>query len=155
MLHSATPAKAPAATVVELTARGVPVAWSVVPQSYQPHMKCSTRRAELYCIVVTDVGAHASQAQLFLARKNAFARSKVVRADTPTILMRDLDGDGDLDLAAELNTYKPSYANGKVLFSTVLLNGDNFGPPTGCTRAVPYSKKLAGPTSPAHGACPK
>lgn len=104
MLHSTSPGGA----VVELDVDGVPIDWEPIDYVEQPQLRCSTSTEHLRCVVVASVGAHGSEADLFLADGTVVTRLPPITTGSPGIEALDLDGDGDLDLAVPANDYEPS-----------------------------------------------
>lgn len=139
-------------SVVELVTNGVPTQWNTEMGEYQPHLTCSTKTLHLHCVVLAGVGAHASQAQLYLVVDGQFAMPEAIFTNTPGIHAQDLDGDGDLDLQVPINDYLPSYAEGGTYWQTLLLKARAYGV-TGCTPTV-NGAMAPMPTTPVFGTCP-
>lgn len=139
-------------SVVELVTNGVPTQWNTEMGEYQPHLTCSTKTLHLHCVVMAGVGAHASQAQLYLVVDGQFAMPQPILTNTPGIHAQDLDSDGDLDLQVPINDYLPSYAEGGMYWQTLLLKNRAYDV-TGCTPTVHYQPAPM-PTAPAYGTCP-
>jgi hypothetical protein len=138
--------------VVELLTGGVPTLWNTEADEYQPHLECSTRTPHLHCVVLAGVGAHSSQAQLYLVSDGRFVLPPPITTDTPGIAAQDLDGDGDLDLQVPVNDYQPDYATGGMYWQTWLLKSQSYSL-SGCTATV-YNEMPPVPTAPVFGACP-
>lgn len=140
-------------SVVELLVDGVPAQWHVEADEYDPHLTCSTRTPHLHCVLVAVVGAHSSQAQLYLASDDRFVLPPLVSSDTPDIRAADLDGDGDLDLQVAIDNYEPDYADGAMYWETWILHSQAYTR-TGCTSAV-YGPEPSPPSTAVYGICPQ
>lgn len=140
-------------TVIELRSVGAPAQWAVEPATSEPRMNCSTKTQHLHCVVQTIVGAHSSQAQLYLVQDGHFVTPAPVTTDTPDIVVRDLDGDGDLDLDLLVDDYQPDYADGGVFWQTAMLHDKSYTI-TGCT-PVRHGSADPPPTILAYGGCPR
>ncbi|HEX3811663.1 MAG TPA: hypothetical protein VHX59_02380 [Mycobacteriales bacterium] len=140
-------------SVVELVTDGVPTQWNTEPDEYQPHMECSTKTPHLHCVVLAGVGAHSSQAQLYLVVDGQFVLPPLVTTDSPGIHAQDLDGDGDLDLQVPIDDYVPDYASGGEYWQTLLLKSGAYAV-SGCTPTV-HDQAAPMPTSAVFGICPQ
>lgn len=138
--------------VVELVKDSVPIAWDVRRELDDGTMNCTTRTPDLHCVVQGGVGAHSSAAQLYLARATGFTKSALIGTDTPGIVARDLDNDGDLDLAVPVNDYTPDYADGGQYWQTYLLHQGQYRS-SGCTPDK-HGRLDPAPTKPVFGSCP-
>ncbi|MGI9092158.1 MAG: hypothetical protein ACR2FF_01640 [Mycobacteriales bacterium] len=137
--------------VVELRSGTSARQWALITQTYSGAMHCSTKTEHLHCVVVASVGAHSYQAQLYLVNSGALVAPPPIAADSG-IVVRDLDGDGDLDVLAEDSNYKPSYADGGLYWATYLLQNGTYAR-TGCTTPV-YNAAPPTPAGAVHGSCP-
>jgi hypothetical protein len=119
--------------VVELSRDGVAVQWWLWPagDGWSGALSCRAQQ----CVLTDGDGVHSSVAQVMLLRGGrlvAPARAAVV-ADLPTVLARDLDGDGDLDVVALDSDYTPNFAQGHQFWNTYRFGGDQLAS-TGCLR---------------------
>lgn len=117
--------------VVELSRDGVAVQWWLWPvgDGWSGALSCRAQQ----CVLTDGDGAHSSVAQVMLLRGGrlvAPARAAVV-ADLPTVLARDLDGDGDLDVVALDSDYTPNFAQGHLFWHTYRFGDDQLAS-TGC-----------------------
>lgn len=123
--------------VVELTDRGVSVQWLLWSRGYgwSGSLKCSTAAAAPSCIITDGAGVHSAAAQLVILRsgKLVFPAKSYVIADLPTITVRDLDDDGDLDVVALDSDYTPNFAEGHLYWRTYRNAGGQLSS-TGCMR---------------------
>lgn len=131
LLRNGTSTTAPVSSVVELTQRGVPVAWFVADGEQPAHIACSITNQQGSCVVVNEVGAHGSDAIAFVFTGTALQRGDTVTASTPEMFPRDLNADGTIDAEGLQNDYTPDYATGKVQWQTWTSNGLHFTS-TGC-----------------------
>ena len=109
--------------VVGLSHDGVAVQWWLWPagDGWSGALSCHAQQ----CVLTDGDGAHSAVAQVMLLRDGrlvAPARAAVV-ADLPTVLPRDLDGDGDLDVVALDSDYTPNFAEGHQFWNTYRFNG--------------------------------
>lgn len=117
--------------VVELSRNGTAVQWWLWPEGdgWSGALVCRAQQ----CVLTDGDGVHSSVAQVVLLRDGrlvAPAKAAVV-ADLPTVLARDLDGDGDLDVIALDSDYTPNFAQGHQFWNTYRFNGDELTS-TGC-----------------------
>jgi hypothetical protein len=135
--------------VVELSRDGVAVQWWLWPagDGWSGALSCRAQQ----CVLTDGDGVHSSVAQVMLLRGGrlvAPARAAVV-ADLPTVLARDLDGDGDLDVVALDSDYTPNFAQGHQFWNTYRFNGDELAS-TGCApKTGPPPTQLARQPCPA------
>ena len=139
------------ATIVELTAAGVPVGWTVLPSESPSEITCSSTPSQSNCVLVDHVGAHRSDAIVFRLAGGALRRGGTVAAATPEMHARDLNGDGWVDAAGLQNTGVPDYATGKVYWQTWASDGTGLRS-TGCTGLAASAPPV--PTTLLHGSCP-
>jgi hypothetical protein len=141
--------------VVELTDRGVSVQWLLWSRGYgwSGSLKCSSAAAEPSCIITDGAGVHSAAAQLVILRsgKLVFPAKAYVIADLPTITVRDLDDDGDLDVVALDSDYTPNFAEGHLYWRTYR-NAAGQLLSTGCVRR--NSPAEPAPITLLTGACP-
>ncbi len=147
VLHSTSPG-----AVLEFEVGGVPVDWEPIDYVEQPELRCSTSTEHLHCVVIAAVGAHGSEADLFLADGSVVTRVAPVTSGSPGIEALDLDGDGDLDLAVPADDYIPNYADGGQYWVTFELSHKAYVR-TGCS-AVVHGETTATPTTLLSGSCP-
>ena len=147
VLHSTSPG-----AVLEFEVGGVPVDWEPIDDVEQPELRCSTSTEHLHCVVIAAVGAHGSEADLFLADGSVVTRVPSVTSGSPGIEALDLDGDGDLDLAVPADDYIPNYADGGQYWVTFELSHKAYVR-TGCS-AVVHGETTATPTTLLSGSCP-
>ena len=117
--------------VVELSQDGVAVQWWLWPvgDGWSGALSCHAQQ----CVLTDGDGAHSSVAQVMLLRGGrlvAPAHAAVV-ADLPTVLARDLDGDGDLDVIALDSDYTPNFAQSHLFWNTYRFASDRLTS-TGC-----------------------
>lgn len=134
--------------VVELSRDGVAVQWWPWPMGdgWSGALACRGQQ----CVLTDSDGVHSSVAQVVLLRGGrlvAPAEASVV-ADLRTVLARDLDGDGDLDVVVLDSDYTPNFAQGHLFWHTFRFDGDRLAS-TGCV-----AKTGAAPTQLATQACP-
>jgi hypothetical protein len=135
--------------VVELSHDGVAVQWWLWPagDGWSGALSCRAQQ----CVLTDGDGAHSSVAQVMLLRAGrlvAPARAAVV-ADLPTVLARDLDGDGDLDVVALDSDYTPNFAQGHQFWNTYRFDADRLAS-TGCVpKTGPPPPQLATQRCPA------
>jgi hypothetical protein len=139
-----------AATVTELSVGPVPVYWHVTDDASPSQLACSAT-PQPNCGLALFVGAHASEAVGLLRVGETFQPYGQANSDTPTTKVGDLNGDGWIDVAAIQNTYRPSYAAGKVYWQTSVSNGRTYTS-TGC--GSPSHQLPPAPTAPLTGSCP-
>jgi hypothetical protein len=142
--------------VVELTHDGISAQWWLWPHGYgwDAAIQCSVRAPEPNCMLTDGDGAHSAAAQLIILRRgrlDAPARASVI-ADLPTVAVRDLDGDGYLDLVAVDSDYTPNFAQGHLYWNTFRFVGGQLAS-TGC--ASKTSPTEPAPAHPLNGVCPK
>ena len=142
--------------VVELAHGGVAVQWWLWPDGYgwAGSLTCRAQAAEPHCVLIDGDGAHSAAAQLVLLRAGKLVAPKqaIVVADLPTVLARDLDGDGYLDVVALDSDYTPSFAQGHLYWNTFRFAGGRFTS-TGC---VPRNASTdPAPTQTVSGLCPQ
>lgn len=97
-------------------------------------LSCS-REPELHCVVTSIVGAHGSRARAYHVAGGQLAASSYVLTSSVGIQVRDMDHDGDLDLAVPANDYKPNFAHGGNFWTTYRLDDWSYQM-TGCTKPV-------------------
>ena len=142
--------------VLELSRDGVAVQWWLAPNGFgwSGALTCRANAPEPHCVLTDGAGAHSSMAQVLLLRSGrlvAPARA-YVEADLPTVLARDLDGDGYLDVVALDSDYTPSFAQGHLFWNTFRFAGGQLTS-TGC---VPRTSPTdPAPTQPVTGHCPR
>jgi hypothetical protein len=141
-----------AATVTELASGGVPVYWHVTDNASPSQVACSAA-PQPNCGLALFVGAHASEAIGLLRDGDGFRPYAEADSNTPTTKVGDLNGDGWIDVAAIQNTYRPSYATGKVYWQTSTSDGHTYTA-TGCT-APSHNPSTTAPTAPLTGTCPR
>lgn len=117
--------------VVELSRDGVAVQWWLWPagDGWAGALVCRAQQ----CVLTDGDGVHSSVAQVVLLRDGrlvAPAKAAVI-ADLPTVLVRDLDGDGDLDVIALDSDYTPNFAQGHQFWNTYRFADDQLVS-TGC-----------------------
>jgi hypothetical protein len=144
------PTGAVAATVTELARAGVPVYWHVTDDASPSRLMCSPT-PQPNCGLSVFVGAHASEGFALLRAGDALALFGQANSETPTTKVVDLDADGWVDVATVRNTYRPSYATGKVYWQTFTADGRRLTA-TGCT--APTHELPPTPTAPLTGPCP-
>lgn len=117
--------------VVGLSHDGTAVQWWLWPagDGWSGALSCRAQQ----CVLTDGEGAHSAVAQVMLlqgGRLVAPPRAAVV-ADLPTVLARDLDGDGDLDVVTLDSDYTPNFAQGHQFWNTYRFNGVELAS-TGC-----------------------
>lgn len=142
--------------VVELARDGRAVQWWLWPRGYgwAAELTCRAAAPEPHCILTDGDGAHSSVAQMVLLRSGRLAvpPGAAVVADLPTIISRDLDGDGYLDVVALDSDYTPNFAQGHLFWNTFRFAGGQLMS-TGC---VPRTSPTDPPPSrTASGLCPR
>lgn len=143
--------------VLELSRDGVAVQWWLSPNGFgwSGALTCAGPGApEPHCVFTDGSGAHSSIAQVLLLRSGRLTalREGYVEADLPTVLARDLDGDGYLDVVALDSDYTPNFAQGHLFWNTFQYAGRHLVS-TGCQpRTSPHD---APPTRLADGPCPQ
>jgi hypothetical protein len=137
--------------VTELARSEVPVYWHVTDDATPSELMCSPA-PQPNCGLVVFVGAHAAEAFGLLRVGDALAAFGQANSETPTAKVRDLDGDGWIDVVMVRNTYRPGYATGKVYWETFTSDGRRFTP-TGCT--APAHEPPPAPSAPLAGDCPR
>jgi len=142
--------------VVELARDGVAVQWWLWPDGYgwAGKLTCRAEAPEPHCVLTDGDGAHSSVAQLVLLRSGKLVAPKKasVVADLPTVVPRDLDGDGYLDVVALDSDYTPNFAQGHLYWNTFRFAGGQLTS-TGCVRQ--NSPTEPAPTHPVSGLCPQ
>lgn len=146
--HAGKPGDYRSKPVVELSRDGVAVQWWLWPigHGWSGALACHGQQ----CVLTDGDGVHSSAAQVVLLRGGRLVtppRASVV-ADLPTVLARDLDGDGDLDVVALDSDYTPNFAQGHLFWHTFRFEDDRLAS-TGC---VP--KSGSAPTQLATQPCP-
>lgn len=106
----------------------------------ESRLSCSTR-PELHCVVTSVVGVHGSRARVYHVEGGQLAASSYVVTSSVGIQARDLDGDGDLDLAVPANDYEPNFAQGGNFWMTYELQG--------------WAYRMTGCSDPIHGRLPR
>jgi hypothetical protein len=139
--------------LVELTSSDVPVQSLIVKNGYgwAGSVTCETKTTDPGCVLIDGQGAHSGTAQEIVLRGGRLAPTAMVASDSPTIVARDIDGDGDLDVEALDSDYTPNYAAGHLIWHTYRLDGDQLAS-TGCS--TPTSAKSPPPNAFATGSCP-
>jgi hypothetical protein len=140
-----------AATVTALSHDRVAVYWHVTDNASPSQVACSAAPRP-NCGLALFVGAHASEAIGLLRDGDGFRPYAEADSNTPTTKVGDLNGDGWIDVAAIQNTYRPSYATGKVYWQTSTSNGSRYIS-TGCTPPS-HNPSTTAPTAPLTGSCP-
>ena len=141
--------------IVELARGGAAVQWWMWPEGYgwAGDLTCKANAPEPNCMLTDGDGAHSAAAQLVVLRGGKLVAPKgaAVVADLPTVVVRDLDGDGYLDVVALDSDYTPSFAQGHLFWNTFRFAGEQLTS-TGCVRRAAPSDPA--PTHTATGPCP-
>jgi hypothetical protein len=141
--------------VLELSRNGVAAQWWLAPNGFGSSgaLTCRARAPEPHCVFTDGAGAHSSIAQLLLVRSGQLVAPKqaYIEADLPTVLARDLDGDGYLDVIALDSDYTPNFAQGHLFWNTFRFAGGQFTS-TGCQSRT--SPNDPAPTRFVSGHCP-
>ena len=142
--------------VIGLSNDGIAVQWWSSPRGYgwAGSLTCATRAPEPNCMLTDGDGAHSAVAQSIVLRAGRLVASAkaVVVADLPTVLARDLDRDGYLDVIAVDNDYTPNFAQGRLYWHTFRY-ADGRLVSTGCARKG--SPNEPAPAQPVTGDCPR
>jgi hypothetical protein len=139
------------ATIVELTASGVAVSWTVRPGESPAQISCQSSPDRSNCVLVDNVGAHGSTATVLRLAGGTLAVGSSVVATTPQMQATDVNHDGWVDAIGLQNTLKPDYATGTVYWQTWTSNGTQLTS-TGCT--PPTHTPPSPPSAPLLGQCP-
>ena len=141
--------------VVELARDGVAVQWWMWSQGYgwAGALTCKAAAPEPNCMLTDGDGAHSAAAQLVVLRAGRLLapNGAGVVADLPTVVVRDLDGDGYLDAVALDSDYTPNFAQGHLFWNTYRFAGERLTS-TGCVRRAAPSDPA--PTRIVTGPCP-
>lgn len=143
--------------VLELSRDAVAAQWWLVPNGFgwSGSLTCQSAHApQPHCVYTDASGPHSSVAQLVLLQSGRLVapRHASVEADLPTVLARDLNGDGYLDVVALDSDYTPNFAQGHLFWNTYRFAGGQYTS-TGCV-ARPTPNDPA-PTQLATGRCPR
>jgi hypothetical protein len=139
--------------VLELSEDGVPVQWWVAPNGYgwSGSLSCLAGAGRPPgCVLIDGQGMHSGIAEEIVLRGGRLVAVAAASSDTATILARDVDGDGELDVVALDSDYRPNFATGHLFWHTYRFTGDRLVS-TGCTPASPA--KPPPPTGFVTGAC--
>jgi hypothetical protein len=142
--------------VLELSRNGVAAQWWLAPNGFGSSgaLTCRAHAPEPHCVFTDGAGAHSSIAQLLLVRSGRLVAPKqaYVEADLPTVLARDLDGDGYLDVIALDSDYTPNFAQSHLFWNTFRFAGGQYTS-TGCQPRT--SPNAPAPTQFVSGHCPR
>jgi hypothetical protein len=153
--HAGKPGDERSEPVLELSRSGVAVQWWLSPHGngWSGTVQCKIDAPEPNCVLTDGTGAHSAMAQMLVLRSGrlvAMEQAYVV-ADLPTVVARDLDGDGYLDVAAVMSDYTPNFAQSHLFWDTYLYADGQFRS-SGC--APRNSPTEPAPAHPLDGTCP-
>lgn len=136
--------------VVELLRGNEHVSWWVgrLGSGWSADLNCRNDA----CLVGSSLGAHGGAIETLLLRNGTFIAPATasVEFDSGTPTIKDLNGDGNLDVIGTENDYRPNFAQGHNYWATYQLDGGRLIR-TGCT---PVAGHPATPTALLTGACP-
>ena len=140
--------------ILELADNGVAVQWWVAPSGYgwSGSVSCLSSGAEPSCVFMDGQGAHSGLAQEIVVRSGRLVASAMVSSDSAMIVAQDMNGDGDLDVAALDSDFTPNYASGHLFWHTYRFAGNQLVS-TGCTPAE--STRAPVPKQFVTGSCPR
>ena len=136
--------------VVELLQHNAHVAWWTgrLGTGWSAQLTCLAST----CVVASALGAHGGAVETLLLADGGFTAPATasVEFDSGTPIVKDLNGDGSLDVIGVENDYRPNFAQGHNYWATYQLIGSHLIR-TGCAKVA---ASPAAPRTLLTGACP-